>query len=133
MNIGMAAEISRVSAKSIRYYQDIALVPQVPRRDNGYRHYERTEVNSLRFIQHSRRLEFSVGDVGKLLSVWRDKDRASAEVKDLALRQVAEIEGRIAEVESMRSTLVHLSDRCHGDDRPDCPILDDLAGLGTND
>ena len=118
MNIGMAAEISRVSAKSIRYYQDIALVPQVPRRDNGYRHYERTDVETLRFIQHSRRLGFSIGDVGMLLTVWRDKDRASAEVKDLALRQVAEIEGRIAELEPMRSTLVLLSDCCHGDASP---------------
>ena len=133
MNIGMAAEMSGVSAKTIRYYGDIGLVPQAPRRDNVYRHYERTDVETLRFIQHSRRLGFSVGDVGKLLSLWRDKDRASAEVKDLALRHVAEIEGRIAELESMRRTLVHLSDRCHGDDRPDCATLDDLAGLGTND
>lgn len=109
------------------------MVPQALRRDNGYRHYEQTDVETLRFIQHSRRLGFSVGDVGKLLSLWRDKDRASAEVKDLALRHVAEIEGRIAELESMRRTLVHLSDRCHGDDRPDCPILNDLAGLGKED
>ena len=133
MNIGTAAEMSGVSAKTIRYYEDIGLVPQALRRDNGYRHYEQTDVETLRFIQHSRRLGFSVGDVGKLLSLWRDKDRASAEVKDLALRHVAEIEGRIAELESMRRTLVHLSDRCHGDARPDCPILDDLAGIGKFD
>ncbi len=133
MNIGAAAEMSGVSTKTIRYYEDIGLVPQALRRDNGYRHYEKTDVETLRFIQHARRLGFSVGDVGRLLSLWRDKDRASAEVKGLALSHVAEIESRIAELESMRRTLVHLSDRCHGDDRPDCPILDDLAGIGKND
>ncbi|MDP6788619.1 MAG: Cu(I)-responsive transcriptional regulator [Rhodospirillales bacterium] len=133
MNIGAAAEMSGVSAKTIRYYEEIGLVPQALRRDNGYRHYEQTDIETLRFIQHARHLGFSVGDVAKLLSLWRDKHRASAEVKSLALRHIAEIEGRIAELKSMRRTLVHLSDRCHGDDRPDCPILDDLAGIGKND
>ena len=133
MNIGTAAELSGVSAKTIRYYEDIGLVPQVLRRDNGYRHYEQTDIETLRFVQRARRLGFSAGDVAKLLSLWQDKGRASAEVKDLALRHVAEIEGRIAELQSMRRTLVHLSDRCHGDDRPECPILDDLAGLANDD
>ena len=133
MNIGTVAEMSGVSAKTIRYYEDIGLVPQALRRDNRYRHYEQTDVETLRFIQHSRRLGFSVGDVGRLLSLWRDKDRASAEIKDLALRHVAEIESRIADLESMRRTLVHLSDLCHGDARPDCPILDDQAGPGKID
>ena len=133
MNIGTAAELSGVSAKTIRYYEDIGLVPQVLRRDNGYRHYEQTDVETLRFVQRARRLGFSVGDVAKLLSLWQDKSRASAKVKDMALRHVAEIEGRIAELDSMRRTLVHLSDRCHGDDRPECPILEDLAGLGTDE
>ena len=133
MNIGTAAELSGVSAKTIRYYEDIGLVPQVLRRDNGYRHYEQTDIETLRFVQRARRLGVSVGDVAKLLSLWQDKGRASAEVKDLALRHVAEIEGRIAELQSMRRTLVHLSDRCHGDDRPECPILDDLAGLANDD
>ena len=119
MNIGMAAEMSRVSAKTIRYYEDIGLFPR-PRAGvtDTVTTNERTYVEPLRSIQHSRRLGFSVGDVGMLLSVWRDKDRASAEVKDLALRQVAEIEGRIAELEPMRSTLVLLSDCCHGDASP---------------
>ncbi len=127
MNIGTAAKTSGVPAKTIRYYESIGLIPPATRAENGYRHYSRSEVETLRFIQRSRHMGFSVKDVGNLLALWNDKKRVSADVKALALSHIAEVERRIAELESIRRTLVHLTDQCHGDHRPDCPILDDLA------
>ena len=129
MNIGSVARETGVPAKTIRYYESIGLIPQARRSDNGYRHYGDTDVAVLRFIQRARRLGFSVSDVGDLLALWHDRERASADVKALALRHVEEMERRIAELDALRRTLVDLAERCHGDDRPDCPILDDLAGL----
>ena len=129
MNIGSVARETGVPAKTIRYYESIGLIPQARRADNGYRHYGDTDVEVLRFIQRARRLGFSVSDVGDLLALWHDKERVSADVKALALRHVEEMERRIAELDALRRTLVDLAERCHGDDRPDCPILDDLAGL----
>ena len=128
MNIGDAAKQSGVSAKTIRYYEDIGLIPPAVRAGNGYRHYSQSDVETLRFIQRSRHLGFSVKDVGGLLTLWRDKKRASADVKAMALSHIEEVERRIAELQSIRDTLHHLTDRCHGDDRPDCPILEGIAG-----
>ena len=127
MNIGTAASESGVSAKTIRYYESIGLIPPAIRAENGYRNYTEFDVETLRFIQHSRRLGFSVKDVGNLLELWGDKDRSSANVKALALKHISEVEQRIKELETIRRTLIDLTDRCHGDDRPECPILDDLA------
>jgi len=128
MNIGTAAIKSGVPAKTIRYYESIGLIPPATRAENGYRHYADVDIATLKFIQRARRLGFSVKDVGNLLELWRDRKRSSASVKEVATNHIGEIEKRIAELDSIRRTLVHLTDRCHGDDRPDCPILDDLAG-----
>ena len=127
MNIGTAAETTGVPAKTIRYYESIGLIPPATRAENGYRHYTEFDVETLRFIQHSRRLGFSVKDVGNLLELWGDKDRSSADVKALALQQISEVEQRIKELETIRRTLIDLTERCHGNDRPECPILEDLA------
>ena len=127
MNIGTAAETTGVPAKTIRYYESIGLIPPAPRAENGYRHYTEFDVETLRFVQHSRRLGFSVKDVGNLLELWGDKDRSSADVKALALQQISEVEQRIKELETIRRTLIDLTERCHGNDRPECPILEDLA------
>ena len=129
MNIGSVARETGVPAKTIRYYESIGLIPQARRSDNGYRHYGDTDVEVLRFIQRARRLGFSVSDVADLLTLWHDKERVSADVKALALRHVEEMERRIVELDALRRTLVDLAERCHGDDRPECPILDDLAGV----
>ena len=128
MNIGEAAARSGVSAKAIRYYESIGLIAPAPRTGGGYRSYDETDIAFLRFIRRGRDLGFSVEDVGRLLALYRDRSRASADVKSIALRQLAAVERKIAALETMGATLRHLIERCHGDDRPDCPILDDLAG-----
>ena len=127
MNIGEAASESGVPAKTIRYYESIGLIPPAVRAENGYRNYSPFDIKTLKFIQHARRLGFSVKDVGGLLELWWDKSRTSADVKALALKHISDVEKRIAELQSIRNTLIDLTDRCHGDDRPDCPILEDLA------
>jgi Cu(I)-responsive transcriptional regulator len=127
MNIGEVAEKSGVSAKTIRYYEDVGLIPPARRTESGYRDYDDRDLATLRFVQRARSLGFSVKDVGALLALWHDNARASAEVKALAADHVNEIDRKLAELKSMRRTLVDLMERCHGDDRPDCPILDDLA------
>ena len=127
MNIGEAASESGVTAKTIRYYESIGLIPPAVRAENGYRNYSPFDIETLKFIQHARRLGFSVKDVGGLLELWRDKSRTSADVKALALKHISDVGKRIAELQSIRNTLIDLTDRCHGDDRPDCPILEDLA------
>lgn len=128
MNISAVADRSGVPAKTIRYYESIGLIAAPPRSEGGYRVYSTRDVETLRFIQRARSLGFSVNDVSDLLALWQDRSRASAEVKALAGRHVEEIERKIAELEEMRATLTTLMDRCHGDDRPDCPILEGLAG-----
>lgn len=128
MNIGTVAKRSGVPAKTIRYYESIGLIPPADRAENGYRHYSQTDLETLRFIQRARRLGFPVRDVASLLALWRDRNRASADVKAFAMRHIKEVEQRIAELETIRKTLINLTECCHGDDRPDCPILDDLAG-----
>jgi MerR family copper efflux transcriptional regulator len=129
MNIGNVARKSGVAAKTIRYYESIGLVDAADRAANGYRQYDRRDVETLRFIQRARGLGFSLADVGNLLALWQDKSRASADVKSVALRHVAEMEKRIADLESLRWTLIDLTNRCQGNDRPDCPILEGLVGL----
>jgi MerR family copper efflux transcriptional regulator len=128
MNIGTVSQRSGVPAKTIRYYESIGLIRAADRRNNNYRDYSDSDVQTLRFISRARGLGFSVKEVGALLTLWHDKHRASHDVKALALRHVEAIDGKIAELQGMRRTLVGLAERCHGDDRPDCPILEDLAG-----
>ena len=127
MNIGEAARASGVSAKMIRYYEQVGLLAPRGRTESGYRLYGPTEVHTLRFIRQARRLGFLVEDIRKLVALWHDRSRASAEVKAIALEHVGELDRRIAELKEMRDVLAHLARHCHGDARPDCPILEELA------
>ena len=131
MTIGEAAAASGVSAKMLRYYESIGLVPAVNRTGSGYRVYGEADVHALRFIRRARGLGFSLEEARALLALWQDRSRASADVKALALRHVRALEAKLAEIEAMRRTLRHLAGSCHGDGRPDCPILDDLAGTSV--
>ncbi len=128
MNIGQASKASGVSTKMIRYYDEIGLVRPASRSDSNYREYDEREVNELRFIKRARNLGFSVAEITQLLSLWRDRERPSREVKAIADRHLADLDARIAEMQAMADTLRHLSHGCAGDDRPDCPILSDLTG-----
>ena len=127
MNIGALARQSGVAAKTIRYYEQVGLIPQASRSAGNYRRYDHRDVATLRFIHRARQLGFSLEDVGKLLGLWRDHRRSSVTVKRLVLDHVREIDRKLAELKTMRDTLSHLAEHCHGDERPDCPILDDLA------
>jgi MerR family transcriptional regulator, copper efflux regulator len=129
MNIGEAAERSGLPAKTIRYYEDISLVAP-DRAENGYRDYSSSDVHRLRFLHRARNLGFSIDECRLLLSLYSDRNRASADVKAVAEQKLAEIDAKIRELQSLKSALQPLVDCCHGDDRPDCPILDDLAGQG---
>lgn len=126
MNIGDAARASGVSAKMIRYYEDTGLIPAAARTASGYRVYSDQDVHMLRFIRRARDLGFSVDGIGELLGLWRDRARQSADVKRLALAHVAGLRQKIRELEDMASTLETLAACCHGNDRPDCPILNEL-------
>ena len=128
MNIGEAARASGVSAKTIRYYESIGLIPRASRSESGYRSFVQIDIDTLRFVKRARSLGFSVKDVARLLDLWRDRSRVSSAVKTLAIEQLGEIERKIDELRSMRDTLEHLAEQCHGDQRPDCPILDGIAG-----
>lgn len=130
MNIGTASDQSNLPAKTIRYYEEIGLVTP-HRAENGYRDYSDKDVHRLRFLQRSRSLGFTIDECRQLLSLYDDKHRASADVKAMALEKVSEVERKIAELQSLRDTLATLAKHCHGDGRPDCPIIDDLAGEGT--
>lgn len=127
MNIGQAAAATGVSAKMIRYYDEIGLVRPASRSGANYREYDEREINELRFIKRARSLGFSMAEIEQLLSLWRDRGRPSREVKAIADRHVADLDARIAEMKAMSDTLRHLSHCCAGDDRPDCPILEDLT------
>jgi MerR family gold-responsive transcriptional activator of gol and ges genes len=128
MTIGEAAAASGVSAKMIRYYEETGLIPPAGRTGSGYRTYGPKEVQILRFVRRARDLGFPMEKVADLLALWRDRDRASADVKHLAEAQVQALEIRIREMQEMKASLEHLVHACAGDDRPDCPILDDLGG-----
>jgi len=128
VNISGAAKQSGLSVKTVRYYDDIGLVV-AERTASGYREYDESMVSKLRFLQRSRSLGFSLADCRQLLSLYQDKHRASADVKRLAQSRIGEIDRKIAELQSLKHTLATLADACQGDDRPDCPIIDDLAGI----
>ncbi|SDZ08640.1 Cu(I)-responsive transcriptional regulator [Pseudomonas sp. NFIX28] len=130
MNIGQAARKSGLSAKMIRYYESIGLLKPAHRSDSGYRLYSDDDLHSLAFIKRSRDLGFSLEEVGKLLTLWQDRQRASADVKALARQHIDELNQKIAELAGLRDTLQDLVEHCHGDHRPDCPILKDLASGG---
>ncbi|WP_145190840.1 Cu(I)-responsive transcriptional regulator [Pseudomonas sp. URMO17WK12:I11] len=134
MNIGQAARRSGLSSKMIRYYEAIGLLQPATRSDSGYRTYQTEDLHRLAFIKRSRDLGFSLEEVGKLLTLWQDRERASADVKALAMQHIDELNKRIHELISLRDTLGELVAHCQGDDRPDCPILKDLAnGSGCCD
>lgn len=126
-SIGEAAKRAGVSVKMARYYESIGLMPPAQRTDSGYRLYRENDVHQLIFIRRARALGFSIEEIEQLLTLWRNKRRASAEVKRLALRHVADLDAKIAELQSMRDALSHLAAHCHGDARPECPILEELA------
>lgn len=130
MNIGEAAAASGVSAKMIRYYESVGLIPAPARTEAGYRVYAEQEVHLLRFVRRARDLGFSVESIGRLLALWQDRSRASADVKRLALAHVEELERKARELQEMAATLKHLAATCHGDARPDCPIIAGLAEPG---
>ncbi|WP_417419440.1 Cu(I)-responsive transcriptional regulator [Hoeflea sp.] len=126
MNIGQASDATGLPAKTIRYYEDISLIKPA-RATNGYRDYDGKDVHRLALIQRSRSLGFTIEECRSLLSLYENKDRASSDVKELALERISEIDRKLKELKSLRNTLKILADRCHGDDRPDCPIIDEIA------
>ena len=128
MNIGQAAKASGLTPKMLRYYERIGLLAPAGRTDSGYRQYGAEDLRVLAFVRRSRELGFSLEDIRQLLSLWQDRQRASADVKALAKRHIAELELKIAELNRLRATLDELVSCCHGDARPDCPILDTLGG-----
>lgn len=128
MNIGEAARQSGVSAKMVRHYESLGLLPHVHRSDSGYRQYSAAEVHTLRFIKRSRELGFSMLEIAELVSLWQNRRRASENVRRIAKKHADELAQRIAAMQAMQKTLGHLIHCCQGNDRPDCPILDDLAG-----
>jgi Cu(I)-responsive transcriptional regulator len=127
MNIGEVAAASGVTAKMIRYYENIGLLPAANRASSGYRTYDDNDVHRLRFVRRARDFGFDMHEIETLLALWADRNRPSKEVKKIALAHVASLEEKIAHLKSLRDTLKHLASCCHGDHRPDCPILDDIA------
>ncbi len=127
MNIGEAAQASGISAKMIRHYEQIGLMPKVARTFSGYRLYNQNDLHLLCFIRHARDLGFSTVQIGKLLELWHNQQRPSSEVKAMVSEHVRTLKQKIAELEAMQAELQRLVDGCHGDQRPDCPILDRLA------
>ena len=126
--IGTAAKLSQVSAKMVRYYESLGLLTPVARTDSGYRQYFEADVRTLQFIKRARALGFSMAEIAELVNLWQDRRRASASVKRIAQQHVDELSTRIEAMQAMQRSLQNLLHTCHGDDRPDCPILDDLAG-----
>lgn len=128
MKIGAASTASGVSQRMIRHYEKIGLMPKAARRDSGYRDYDERDLHTLRFIGRARDAGFPIEEIRQLLELWHDRERSSADVKALALSRAAQLERKARELDAMRRSLEHLAERCHGDDRPDCPILIDLEG-----
>ena len=128
MNIGEASKQSGVSAKMIRHYEGLGLLPAAPRTEAGYRQYDAAAVHTLRFIRRARDLGFGTDEIHALLALWRNRKRASGQVKRIALAHATDLQRRIDAMQAMQRTLEHLARCCAGDARPDCPILDDLAG-----
>ena len=126
--IGVAARLSNVSARMVRHYESLGLLARVARTDSGYRQYSEADVHTLQFIKRGREMGFSMADITELVSLWHNRRRASASVKRIAQKHVDELAQRIEAMQAMQRTLSGLMEHCHGDDRPDCPILDDLAG-----
>jgi Cu(I)-responsive transcriptional regulator len=131
MTIGDAAAASGVSAKMIRYYESIGLVPAPLRTESGYRVYTEADVHTLRFVSRARDLGFSLDQIRDLVALWHDRARASTDVKRIALDHVAGLEEKARQLQAMADTLRHLAEHCHGDRRPECPILEDLAAERT--
>ncbi len=131
MNIGRVSKQSGVSQRMIRHYEAIGLIPQAQRRESGYRCYDERDLHLVRFIGRARDLGFPIEEIRQLLALWQDRDRSSAAVKALALARAEEFRIREAQIRAMRTSLEDLARACHGDDRPDCPILSDLAGEGN--
>lgn len=127
MNIGEAAKVSGVNAKLIRHYESIGIIPKASRSESGYRVYSDSDVHTLTFVKRARKLGFSMKEIKKLVGLWRSRSRASADVQSLALDRVKEMEQKVEELQSMIKTLRHLARNCHGDQRPDCPIIEGLA------
>ena len=130
MKIGEVSAASGVSQRMIRHYEKIGLIPAALRRDSGYRDYDQRDLHTLHFIGLARDLGFPIEDIRRLLALWSDRGRSSLDVKQLALARAAELRERMAVLEGMCRTLEHLAEACHGDDRPDCPILDELEDRG---
>ena len=128
MTIGELAKASGVNAKLIRHYESIGLIPKAARTESGYRFYKESDTQFLRFVKRARGLGFSMKEIKKLMGLWRNKTRASKEVKSLANKHIAELEFKIKEMQEMVDNLVKLSRNCHGDDRPECPIISSLEG-----
>ncbi|MFP5397699.1 MAG: Cu(I)-responsive transcriptional regulator [Gammaproteobacteria bacterium] len=128
MNIGQAAAATGVSAKMIRHYERVGLVPAASRTEAGYRQYTERDLNTLRFIRHSRDLGFSLEQIRELLDLWQNRSRSSRQVRALAEAHIAQIDQKLSDLQGVRATLAHLVHCCHGDDRPDCPIIDRLEG-----
>jgi len=126
-NIGSAAQASGVSAKMIRHYEAIGLIAKPARSFSGYRTYSERDIHTLRFIKQARNLGFSMKQISVLLSLWKNRTRPSREVKNIALQHIQELDEKIREMQAMKATLERLARHCHGDERPDCPILDGLA------
>ncbi len=131
MKIGPASDVSGVSQRMIRHYEKIRLVPSPPRRDSGYRDYSDADVHRLRFIANARDLGFPIDEIRTLLGLWGNDARASGDVKALATARAEELGRKAVALEAMRCALLDLAARCHGDDRPECPIIDDLQGHGA--
>lgn len=127
VNIGEAARLSGVSAKMVRHYEGLGLLPRVLRTEGGYRQYSEPEVHTLRFIKRARDLGFSMEEIGALVSLWQNRRRASASVRRIAQKHAEELAQRIADLQQMQHALLHLIHCCQGDERPDCPILEELA------
>ena len=128
-SIGKAAELSGITPKMIRHYESLELIPKAARTAGDYRVYSAADIHTLRFIRRARGLGFSIEEIGMLLGLWRNQRRASEQVKRLAIKHITDLDHKIAELQSMRGALAELAEHCHGDARPECPILADLAGL----